>query len=436
MGRLKTRQGLLFFITILFSLNAVALPLNPSRLASELRMTPETVRVKLSGLGRIMIIRGTDLGLSLAKKPELGNVRADEWIIDCQKSEIYQPSTSKSRQIPRSGILIESLSGILSVNEKRFRDQLVIYPKELLSPYDASVRNNSQCLVVNHLNLEKYLESVVNGEFNSQWAESAVEAQIIAARTYALYQMKEMRKDKGRVFDVESTEKDQVYLGLDRADSKGSELVLKTRGLILTAKDSRTMDPIKAFYHASCGGLTTLPQKVWGAKFSGFTRAVVCPYCINSPSYHWDARYSFHELDQKVNHGIETDPIGRKAWPKAFLSNPKRWILEAVSSKAEAKETRAADVVFDYIDRDDRGIRLKVKMAANTFRVWVDPIKMKSTWFSLRQVGRSVIFEGKGSGHGVGMCQWGAKRMGEKGFNRDQIIAQYYPGVKITRIWK
>jgi stage II sporulation protein D len=78
---------------------------------------------------------------------------------------------------------------------------------------------------------------------------------------------------------------------------------------------------------------------------------------------------------------------------------------------------------------------LTVKMGAYTARNWLDPAKLKSTWFSLSSAGRSVLFHGKGSGHGVGMCQWGAKRMGEKGFTRDQILTFYYPGVKIARIW-
>ena len=438
MGRLVLQHGLLLLFLALKGIPSFALPLDPNRLASELKMNSQTVRVKLSGLGRIMTVRGTDLGLSLAKKPELGNVRADEWIIDCKKSEIYQPTTGKSRQIPRSGILIESLSGILSINEKRFRDQIVVYPKELLSPYDESVRTNPQCLVVNHINLERYLESVVNGEFNSQWAESAVEAQIIAARTYALYQMKEMRKDHGRVFDVESTEKDQVYLGLDRADSKGSQLVAKTRGLILSPKDAKGPVPIKAFYHASCGGMTSLPETVWGSRFPGFTHRVSCPYCANSPSYAWDAHYSFYELEQKIAHGLSVDPIGRKAWPKAYTSNPNQWVLSAVTQTPEkgVADARVSDLVFDFTDRDDPDKHLKVSMGANVVRNWLDPVKVKSTLFAISTLGRSIALKGKGSGHGVGMCQWGAKRMGEKGFTLYQILTHYYPGVKIARIWK
>jgi SpoIID/LytB domain protein len=424
------------FISI-FALNAAhALPLEPRKLASELKMTPQTVRVKLSDLGRVLTIRGTDLALSLAKKPELGNVRADVWIVDCKKSIILQPSTGKFRQIPRSGVLIESMSGILSVNERRFREQIVVYPKELLSPYDSSVRNNPQCLVVNHLNLEHYLESVVNSEFNSQWAEAAVEAQIIAARTYALYQMKEMRRDRGKVFDVESTQKDQVYLGLDRADSKGAQLVARTHGMILVAKNSKNLDPIKAFYHASCGGETSLPEQVWGSHFAGFTKRAMCPYCANAPSFHWDYQLSFHEIEQHLWRGLQADPNHRQNWPVAMLRDPNRWILMGVAvNQSTLKDGRVNDFIFDFADHKDDTAHVKVKMNTYAARNWLDPTKLKSTLFTIETVGRSIIFHGRGSGHGVGMCQWGAKRMGEVGFTTEQILTHYYPGVKLARLW-
>ena len=436
---------------------AFALPINPDRLASELKMGPQTIRVRLSNLGRAMTIKGEHLALSLAKRPDLGNVQSEEWIIDCKHSLIYEPSTQKSRQIPRSGILIESLSGVLSLNERHFREQIVIYPKELLSPYDESIRSNPECLVVNHLDIEKYLESVVNGEFNSQWAEPAVEAQIIAARTYALFQMKEMRKDKGRVYDVESTQKDQVYLGLDRVDSKASELVARTRGLILVPRLGKA-EPVKAFYHASCGGRTISPEKVWGASFKGLGKGVRCPFCYGSPSFDWDFRLSFHELEKKIWGGIQRDPANRKFWPEAYRRDPNRWYLKGVSAVADSPvraknpvaalmpEAQAAPgegesghvrhLQFEFVDRNDLKSGLNVKMDAYAARNWIDPSKLKSTWYQISTRGRSLVFRGRGSGHGVGLCQWGAKAMGEKGFTRDQILFHYYPGVKLARISK
>lgn len=400
-------------------------------LASELKLDSKIIRVRLSDLGGTLYIKGNGLAASLAVKPELGNVQADEWEVDCKKSRITQPTTGKSRVIPRSGILIESLSGSLSINGRRFRDQVVLYPEELLSPYDSSIRNNSQCLVVNHLPVEKYLESVVNGEFNSKWAEPAVEAQIVAARTYAYYQMREMRKDRGRVFDVESSQKDQVYLGLDVTNKKGSELVAKTKGVILVDPRSKTKNcPIKAFYSASCGGGTFLPKQIWGGHFAGFKK-VSCPYCSSFPSFTWNYSLSFREMEKKIVNGLSADANVRKLWPKAFLSNPGQWMLSNVRINRDAEH--ATNVIFEFKDAETFQ-PLNVTMNAYQVRNWFGPTQLKSTRFNLEVKGRLAIFRGKGSGHGVGMCQWGAKKMGEKGFTRDQILTHYYPGFRISKI--
>ena len=422
---------MVLLLTMKLAHHAHAIPAPIDQVASELKVSTKIIRVRLSDLGKTLHIKGNELAASLAMKPELGNILADEWEVDCKHSRILQPETGKSRAIPRSGILIESGTGIISVNGRRFREQIVVYPQELLSPYDKSVRSNAQCLVVNHLPVEKYLESVVNGEFNSKWAEPAVEAQIIAARTYAYYQMKEMRKDHGRVYDVESTQKDQVYLGLDVTDSKATQMVAKTRGMILSDPTSKKKAcPIKAFYHASCGGGTFLPGEIWGGRFAGFKK-VSCPFCANSPSYNWEYTMSFRDIEKKIARGIEVDSVGRKAWPAAYARNPGQWLLSEVS--AIKKEERTAEVVFRFLNVENQK-SISVTMNAYQLRNWLDPNQLKSTRFDLELNGRQAVFRGKGVGHGVGLCQWGAKRMGEKGFTRDQILTHYYPGFKIVKI--
>ena len=419
------------FCTLKFTQIVHALPLEPAKLASELKLNSKIIRVRLSDLGSSLQIKGTGLAASLAMKPELGNVQADEWEVDCKHSKITQPITGKSRLIPRSGILIESLTGVLSVNGHRFREQIVLYPKEVVSPYDSSVRNNPQCLVVNHLPVEKYLESVVNGEFNSKWSEPAVEAQIIAARTYAYYQMKEMRKDRGRVFDVESTQKDQVYLGMDVSDTKGSELVARTKGIIITDPRAHSKNcPIKAFYSASCGGGTFLPGQIWGGHFPGFKK-VKCQYCANSPSFAWDYSLSFHEIEKKIQRGLNVDPNSRKLWPKSYLKNPSEWMLSDVQVSSDSE--RASTLTFEFKNVENFQI-LSVPMNTYQARNWLDATQLKSTRFNLEVKGRMVSFHGKGSGHGVGLCQWGAKHMGEIGFTREQILTHYYPGCRISKI--
>ncbi|NDF15586.1 hypothetical protein EB061_09740 [bacterium] len=101
---------------------------------------------------------------------------------------------------------------------------------------------------------------------------------------------------------------------------------------------------------------------------------------------------------------------------------------------AGTKTGRIEDLEFSFVDREDLSKQLRVAMNAYTARNWIDPAKLKSTWFKLTTRGRSLWFEGKGAGHGVGLCQWGAKAMGEKGFTRDEILLHYYPGVKIARV--
>ncbi len=410
---------------------------SPGQVPSGVKLDRQVVRAKLSGLASSLTIKGTDLALSLVKDPELGLVKADEWLVDCRHGFVIQPENGRARRIPPTGILIESMSGILSLNEHRFREKLVIYPKEVLAAA-AQGRNTTQaCLVVNHLQVENYLESVVNGEFNSQWAEAAVEAQVIAARTYAVYQMQEMRKNKASLYDVESTQKDQVYLGMDRADFKGSQIVAKTKGIILIDPRSKTPKPIKAFYHAACGGNTILPQEVWGNAFAGFSKKVRCPFCVTAPSYHWEYRLSFNEMEEKLHSALLSDPHLFFYWPKEYTQHFNEWILMSVKTvaTAHASDPRVQDFVFEFAHQDHFKRRLMTKMNAYQVRNWLDATKLKSTLFTLSQQGRSVIFEGKGSGHGVGMCQWGAKKMGEKGYSRENILSFYYPGVKTNRIW-
>jgi SpoIID/LytB domain protein len=169
-------------------------------------------------------------------------------------------------------------------------------------------------------------------------------------------------------------------------------------------------------------------------------------------------KLSFHEIESRIWRGIERDSPNRRFFPKSYLQNPERWYLMGVKTEAdgalpvrmpaealtaEAREKIQRDgaegghvreLVFSFVDRSNLRNKIKVAMNAYAARNWIDPARLKSTWFQVATLGRSVLFRGKGFGHGVGMCQWGAKSMGEKGFTRDEILKHYYPGVKIARI--
>lgn len=419
----------------------------------KLRNGSEMIRVRLLPLAQAMIqARGPSLTLSLAKRPELGSLQSPEWLIDCKRGNVIHPKTGNSRKIPSSGVLLESASGAVELNGNRYRDQLVIYPQ--------TKATGGFCQVVNHLPLEKYLESVVNSEFNSQWSESAVEAQVIAARTYALYQKNESRKTPSKLFDVESTVKDQMYLGLDKVDSLAVRAVTRTKGMILSATNSKV--PVKAFYHSTCGGNTLLPQDVWaGTRVSGFQKRARCGYCSRSPVSNWTFQSKLSDLQVKLEPGLLGDAslkqkVQNNSLFASFYQSPKSWQLRGISTEPNQKmkkefriipqamaESGAAHTIngrakrfyLNYINKMNPGLSLEIPVDAYQARNWIDPTRLKSTWVELKVSGEWVKFEGKGSGHGVGLCQYGAKAMGERGFSREQILSQYYPGLKLTKIW-
>jgi len=129
-----------------------------------------------------------------------------------------------------------------SINGRRFRDQLRVYPA-----------NAGHLWVVNVLSREDYLAGLVNWEISSQWPFEAVKAQVVAARTYAQFQ-KSSRA--GELFDVEATTSDQVYGGMEREDFLSRKAVRETEGEMNMIRG----EPIFAVYHSCCGWKTESPE--------------------------------------------------------------------------------------------------------------------------------------------------------------------------------
>ena len=120
---------------------------------------------------------------------------------------------------------------------------------------------NSEILVVNVLGIEKYLSSVVGSEMPTKWPIEALKAQAIASRTYAL-------KQKGNyMYDIDSTQKNQVYNGLESKTYKTRRAVRSTRSLVLTYENKL----INALFHSSSAGMTENSQDVWTNKYPYLT---------------------------------------------------------------------------------------------------------------------------------------------------------------------
>jgi stage II sporulation protein D len=265
------------------------------------------------------------------------------------------------------------------------------------------------CEVINDVSLEKYLDGLVNAEFSAEWAEEAVAAQVVAARTYGLFQSRQAQKKLAH-FDVDATVRDQVYDGSYKEDYRASRSVERTRGLVLTVGKGNGAEPIKAFYHSMCGGATEFPEHVWGAKMPGFKRSVTCKFCAEASRFNWTLDMQKGDFPALVKGGKLMD----------------------IRVTAHTKEGRVATVVTSW---EQAGKLVEVPFSGAKFRELIGPAKLRSTWFQVTAVQQGWHFQGHGNGHGVGLCQWGAKVMGEKGRKMAEILKFYYPDAALKKLW-
>jgi len=282
--------------------------------------------------------------------------------------------------------------------------------------------------LINLVPLETYLEGVVPHEIGSPGpdAYAAIEAQTIAARTYALSRMD---LNRARPYDVEAGVMDQVYRGNERRNRLASSAVQETRGLVLKYQGSLC----DAYYSATCGGHTSDIRRMWpdrpDAPFlhgsldrgSGDTES----FCAQARNFRWC--YSFS---------------GRA------LGNTLRQTLPPLVGVPAASIGGLMDLRIAKRSPSGRVERLEIVTSTGTYTVQGDKIRralmldvtkgriLPSAMFDLdkRMAGdtlASVNIVGGGNGHGIGMCQNGAIGMARRGYAYDMILQHYYPGSEL-----
>ncbi|HEX6791371.1 MAG TPA: SpoIID/LytB domain-containing protein [Candidatus Krumholzibacteria bacterium] len=282
--------------------------------------------------------------------------------------------------------------------------------------------------LINLVLLETYLEGVVPYEIGEPGpdAYAAVEAQAIAARTYALSRM---GLNRAKPYDVEAGVMDQVYRGNEKRSRLASSAVNDTRGLVLSYK-GKLCD---AYYSATCGGHTNDIRQVWpdraDAPFlhGSMDRAAggATSFCSEARNFRWCYSFSGRALGEML-----------------------RQTLPAVLNVAPSTIGRLEDLRIIHRTRSGRVGRLEIRTSTGMYSVDGDRIRralmldvakgriLPSTMFDLEKrmsggVIASVDIVGGGNGHGVGMCQNGAIGMARRGYAYDMILQHYYPGIEL-----
>jgi stage II sporulation protein D len=284
----------------------------------------------------------------------------------------------------RSPIVVEAGNKILNVNGTAYRGMI-------------ELRNSMGMIcVINLVKMEDYLASVVPSEMSYSWPEESLKAQAVAARTYAYYFI--MKKNT-ELYDLDATTNFQVYKGLVSENEKSTEAVHKTSGEVVTFQNQ----PILAFFHSTCGGKTADSFDVWGNESIPYLAAVPCAYCSASPYYRWEDDISISEISGYISE--QYDGIGK---------------IQSVSF------VRKGGRVSEVQVRHSGGL---LKISGNDFRTALPEKRLKSLAFDSKKNGKVLHITGRGWGHGVGMCQYGARGMAEKGRSYKDILNHYYLNV-------
>jgi len=255
--------------------------------------------------------------------------------------------------------------------------------------------------VINHIAIEEYLKGVLPLEMPPKWPLEALIAQSIAARTYTLYKMEETAR---KSWDVVATTEDQVYGGKAREVETTNRAVTISKGITLTYEGK----PARAYYHSTSGTRTENSKVVFSEESIPYLKGVSCIFDIESPHRFWKEDIPFAEIEERLRkNGIATGKL-IKLTPKSFTSSGRinELNLHTTSDKTVIKAT--------------------------LFRKLMGTTRIKSTWFRMRNRLDSVTLSGRGFGHGVGLCQWGARGMAERGMGYKKILMHYYPGTTLS----
>lgn len=285
------------------------------------------------------------------------------------------------------------------------------------SQYRGSVRLYRQpgkrLIAINILPLEEYLASVINSEMPASFPDAARQAQAIVARTYALSVMKGHPQ-----FDLFATTRSQKYLGHQYIDGNSRRLagdsaasrkiIADTSGIVCTWQKKL----FTTWYTAVCGGQTINGRSVFTDAVPAL-KSVQCDWCREADRYRWTSSISSRELTRRLNDHHRED--GAQFQPVKSLD----------------RSPGSAGDLPHYTIND--GVSAE-RIAGTTLRRLLPTGMLSSPVFSASFDGDKVHFDGRGAGHGVGLCQWGARGLGIAGRSALEILHFYYSGIETVRL--
>lgn len=313
------------------------------------------------------------------------------------------------RTIKKNAVQIQIKKSMLYVDGRRFKEKRlklstrghISYGDNTYSGSMYIVVDNNELLVINEVPLEQYICSVLRTESWPGWPLEVNKVFAITSRTYVISMMQEAYKTK-RPYHVHNCNRHQTYSGVH--DKKIlQDAVKQTEGVILTYDKQ----PIIAMFDSCCGGV--VPAHIYDVNFDHapyLARDYACKHCKRCWIYNWKAEYTLDELHKHLLK--EVGPISNIT-NMQITKRDKAGLVQEVRVTARKKIPIAGKKLYSLLKN------------------------VKSFCYTIKKDKNTIILNGRGYGHHLGLCQWGAREMVRDGWDYKRILQFYYPRTTFMR---
>lgn len=320
--------------------------------------------------------------------------------------------SAKKKIIKDKSLYVLIQDGALYLNGKRYNDDTCMI---MSSDYHFSLndvryhgvlcikRYQNVYMLINYIPLEEYLCSVLQSESWPGWPLEVNKVFAITSRSYAIAMILSAKKND-KPYHIKNTNIHQTYRGV-HTHKKLKDAVDQTRGIFLSYNNY----PITAMFDSCCGGI--VPAHIHGPDFIKapyLARSYPCTYCKGCKLFNWHAEYDVYYLVDRL---------------KSINDS-----LDYIKGLKIAKKDKAGLVQEILVKGNKASLLFSGKQWYSCFK------EVKSFCFSVQHKSNKIIVKGKGYGHHIGLCQWGAREMVRQGWNYKSILQFYYPGTTFMKL--
>ncbi len=308
-------------------------------------------------------------------------------VVKADKTLGFYDSVSVVSMAENNSVKIQCLAPS-SKKKRRYKDNFILTPE-----------GTTEMRVINRVQMANYLGGVIESEGGGGKPLEYYKVQAILSRTYVLGHLSKHRKEGFQVCDRVHC---QAYHNMLIYTPTIADAVKETRGVVMLNDKLRLAE---GFFFANCGGQTSEADFVWNVPVP-HCKSVLDTFCTSSIQATW------------------TKEIDALEWKNYLIKEFGYPVNDSVFG----------DLIYTFSQMSRKAFYLYPQLGI-PLRDLRTHFRLKSTWFSCKKVGNMVVLNGKGFGHGVGVCQEGAMGMARNGFNAAEILNFYFTGIKLMNYY-